>query len=96
MKSFALASALIAALGCSAAYAATQTATLTVPDMTCAACPITVKKALSRVPGVTEIQVNYEKRQVTVVFDDTKTTTAALADATADAGYPSTLAAAAK
>lgn len=28
-------------------WAATQTVTLAVPGMTCAACPITVKKALS-------------------------------------------------
>ena len=33
-------------------WAATQTVTLSVPGMTCAACPITVKKALSKVEGV--------------------------------------------
>lgn len=33
-------------------WAATQTVTLAVPGMTCAACPITVKKALSKVEGV--------------------------------------------
>ena len=32
-------------------WAATQTVTLAVPGMTCAACPITVKKALSKVEG---------------------------------------------
>jgi len=36
-------------------WAATQTVTLSVPGMTCAACPITVKKALSRVPGVSNV-----------------------------------------
>jgi mercuric ion binding protein len=71
-----------------AAYAATQTATLSVPGMTCAACPITVKKALSRVDGVHSVSVNYEARQVTVSFDDAKTTVSALTKATADAGYP--------
>ncbi len=55
-----------------------------------AACPITVKKALSRVPGVTDVSVNYETKQATVVFDDTQTTVAALTRATTDAGYPST------
>jgi len=58
--------------------------------MTCAACPITVKKALSRVAGVTEVSVSNEKKQATVVFDDTQTTVAALTRATTDAGYPST------
>jgi periplasmic mercuric ion binding protein len=72
------------------AWAAPQTVTLAVSKMTCAACPITVKKALSRVPGVTDVSVNYEKKWATVVFDDTKTTVTALTRATANAGYPST------
>ena len=33
-----------------------QTVTLSVPGMTCAACPITVKKALSKVEGVDQGQ----------------------------------------
>ena len=37
--------------------AATQTVTLAVPGMTCAACPITVKKALSKVEGVSKVDV---------------------------------------
>ena len=58
--------------------------------MTCAACPITVKTALSRVPGVTEVSASLERKQATVVFDDTKTTVSALTRATTDVGYPST------
>ncbi len=72
------------------AWAAPQTVTLAVSRMTCAACPITVKKALSRVPGVTKVKVSFEKKQATVVFDDTQTSVAALVRATTDAGYPST------
>jgi len=71
-------------------WAAPQTVTLSVSKMTCAACPITVKKALSRVPGVTDVSVSYEKKQATVVFDDTQTSVAALTRATADVGFPST------
>ncbi|MDE3108877.1 MAG: heavy-metal-associated domain-containing protein [Acidobacteriota bacterium] len=41
--------------------------------MTCAACPITVKKALSRVEGVNSVNVNFDKKQATVTFDDAKT-----------------------
>jgi len=37
-----------------------QTVTLDVQNMTCAVCPITVKKALERVPGVTATKV-YER-----------------------------------
>jgi mercuric ion binding protein len=71
-------------------WAATQTVTLSVPGMTCAACPITVKKALSRVDGVSKAEVSYERREATVTFDDTKVSVQKLTKATANAGYPST------
>lgn len=72
-------------------WAATKTVTLSVPGMTCAACPITVKKALSKVEGVEKIEVEYEKREAVVTFDDAKTNVEALTRATKNAGYPSTL-----
>lgn len=71
------------------AFAATQTVTLTVPSMTCAACPITVKKALYKVPGVAKAEVNFDKRSAIVIFDDAKASVAALTKATEDSGYPS-------
>lgn len=82
----ALASALI-----TPAWAATQTVTLSVPGMTCAACPITVKKALTKVDGVQKVEVSYEKLAAVVTFDDTRTTAEALTKATENAGYPSTV-----
>ena len=75
----------------SPAWAATKTVTLTVPGMTCAACPITVKTALAKVAGVEKTEVSFEKREAVVTFDDAKTTVAALTKATAGAGYPSTV-----
>ena len=71
------------------AWAASKTVTLNVPGMTCPACPITVKKALEKVSGVSKIDVQYERKQVSVTFDDQKTNTDALVKATTDAGYPS-------
>ncbi|WP_085919225.1 mercury resistance system periplasmic binding protein MerP [Halomonas sp. CSM-2] len=71
--------------------AAQQTVTLSVPGMTCAACPITVKAALKRVDGVSAVDVRYEERDATVTFDDEKTSVKALTKATTNAGYPSTL-----
>lgn len=71
------------------AFAAEKTVTLKVPGMTCAACPVTVKTALSRVPGVERIHIDFPQRLTTVRYDDGKTTVAALEKATADAGYPS-------
>lgn len=78
------------------AWAAMQTVTLSVPDMNCAACPITVKKALSKVPGVSKIDVNLDRREARVTFDDAKANVEALTRATKDAGYPSTVVGAAK
>lgn len=71
------------------AWAATQTVTLSVPGMTCAACPITVKKALGKVNGIQKADVSYEKREAVVTFDDAKVSVPQLTKATADAGYPS-------
>ena len=73
------------------AWAATQTVTLSVPGMTCATCPITLKKALNKVEGVEKIEVNLEKKEALVTFDDAKTTVEALLEATKNAGYPSTV-----
>jgi mercuric ion binding protein len=71
------------------AWASPKTVTLNVSGMTCEACPITVQKALQKVPGVSKIDVLYEKKQVVVTFDDSKTNTDALVKATTNAGYPS-------
>ena len=73
------------------AWAANQTVTLSVPGMTCAACPVTVKKALSKVEGVEKIVVTFEKRQVIVTYDDAKTNVEGLTKATENAGYPSSV-----
>jgi len=71
------------------AWASPQTVTLNVSGMTCPACPITVKKALAKVPGVSKVDVRFEKKQILVTFDNAKTNTDALVKATTNAGYPS-------
>jgi len=68
-----------------------QTVTLDVQNMTCAVCPITVKKALERVPGVTDAKVDFDKKTASVSFDPDKANLAALTKATTDAGYPSSV-----
>ncbi len=73
-------------------WAAPRTVTLSVPTMDCPVCPITVKKALTTVPGVTQAEVNFDKRVAIVTFDDARTNVDALIQATRNAGYPSTLA----
>jgi len=70
-------------------FAEIRTVTLDVPSMYCEACPITVKKALSRLPGVSNVAVSFEKKQAIVTFDDAKASEDALTKATANAGFPS-------
>ena len=72
-------------------FAAPKTVTLDVPGMTCSACPLTVKKALMKVPGVTNAEVSFEAKQAVVTYDDAKTGADALMQATRNAGYPSTV-----
>lgn len=66
-----------------------QTVTLAVENMTCGTCPIVVRKALQRVPGVSAARINYEKKTVDVTFDPDKTSVAQMTHATTDAGFPS-------
>lgn len=90
MKKLATLIALAATLS-TPAWAATKIVTLSVPGMTCEACPITVKKALSKVAGVQKAAVSFEKREAVVTFDDAKTNAEALSKATANTGYPATV-----
>lgn len=73
------------------AWAAVQTVTLAVPGMTCAACPITVKQAISRVDGVNKVNVSFDKREAVVTFDDAKASVQKLTQATESAGYSSSV-----
>ena len=86
-----LVSALALACAFAPAMAAMQTVTLAVPGMTCVTCPITVKKAISKVDGVSKTEVNFDKREAVVTFDDSKASVQKLTKATTDAGYPSTV-----
>ncbi len=70
------------------AQAAPRTVTLSVPGMYCEVCPITVKKSLQKVPGVTQVNVSFKAKQAVVTYDDSKAKVSQLLDATFEAGYP--------
>lgn len=92
MKTIRLLGLLAATLVPVAASAATRTATLAIPGMDdCAVCPITIRTALQRVPGVETIAVHLAHKEVTVAYDDTRTSPAILAKASSDVGYPATV-----
>ncbi len=75
----------------SLAQAAEQTQTFAVAKMTCPVCPVTVRKAIEKVDGVTSVNVNLEAKTATVRFDDEVTTTDEVAGASTNAGYPARL-----
>lgn len=59
--------------------------------MTCELCPVTVKKSLERVPGVSQVRIDFAKKTAIVTFDADQAQVSTLVKATTDAGYPSTL-----
>lgn len=65
-----------------------ETRTFTIENMTCAACPITVRKAMQGVKGVKSVDVDFGAKTATVVFDPAITTPDAIAQASTNAGYP--------
>ena len=81
----------ILAGGVTPAYPEQQTVTLRVA-MWCASCPFIVQRSLERVPGVADVTVSYGDQTATVTFDDERTDVAALTTATAEVGFPATLA----
>ena len=93
MKRHAAAASFAAVLlaGASAAFAGEKTVTLSI-EMWCASCPYMVQRSLERVEGVAEVAVSYDDQSATVIFDDQRTDVAALTAATAEIGFPATLA----
>ena len=69
-----------------------QTQTFTVAKMTCAACPITVRRAMQRVDGVQSVKIDFEAKTATVAFDPAVTTAGEIAQASTDAGCPAQVA----
>ena len=70
---------------------APRTVTLDVMNMTCSVCPITVRKALEKVNGITNVKIDLSTKTATVTFDPDKANVAALIKATTEAGYPTAI-----
>jgi mercuric transport protein len=62
---------------------------LVVEDMTCSACPATVRKALEDIEAVYNVEATYEPPEAVVRFDPENTSVEALTQATKRAGFPS-------
>ncbi|MGD9925158.1 MAG: cation transporter [Pseudorhodoplanes sp.] len=91
LRTAAAAAALLLAAG--GAMAEPRSATLEIENVSCVACAPIVKRVLSRMPGVSQVAVVERggTATATVAFDDGKVTADALAQATTNAGFPSTV-----
>lgn len=91
MKRILLAMIIMGGFGAvSPASAAEQTVSMSIEKMTCALCPVTVRKAMERVEGVQAVDVDFDSKIAIVTFDDSKTTAVDIAQASTDVGYPAT------
>ncbi|MDP9172535.1 MAG: heavy-metal-associated domain-containing protein [Planctomycetota bacterium] len=64
-----------------------QLAVIRIEGMHCHKCENTIRKALSVYPGVHEVEVDFNSRQASVIFDKASVAMSALANAVAEAGY---------
>lgn len=71
--------------------AAAQTSTFAIQNMTCALCPVTVKKAMEGVAGVESVAIDFDAKTATVIFDQSVTNADAIAAASTNAGYPASV-----
>ncbi len=62
-------------------------ATLKIQGMTCNHCVMRVAKALKSVPGVQDAQVDLQKGEASVTYDDAKVAPEKLSFAVVEAGY---------
>ncbi|TET13221.1 MAG: heavy-metal-associated domain-containing protein, partial [Dehalococcoidia bacterium] len=60
---------------------------LPVTGMTCASCAATIEKGLSKLPGVSRVNVNLASEKASIEYDPSKVDTKALIDTNSDSGY---------
>jgi mercuric ion binding protein len=90
MRKWILTVVAVLSLGSALAAAPATVVVLDAKNMTCPACAITIRKALEKVPGVTDTKVDAGAETVTVTFDSSQTDTSAIARAVTEAGFPAT------
>ena len=61
--------------------------TFIAPDIECDACAASIKKALTQTPGVETVNVDIDRKAITVGYNDTQTNAAELAATLDDIGF---------
>jgi periplasmic mercuric ion binding protein len=88
MRRFWLSTALLLLATPPALAAEPKSVVLHVEGMTCSLCPVTVRKALERVPGVVEARVDLKAKEAQAKYDPAKAAPEQLARAVSDSGFP--------
>lgn len=65
-----------------------QVVTLVAPDISCAHCEATVRKAVGELPGVVNVDVSAETKVVKVTVENGQSSVPAIQAALDEAGYP--------
>ena len=68
-------------------FAATKKATIRVDGMKCAKCTGSVEKALKATPGVEKVEMNLERKEAVVEYDDQQVTEAKLREVINATGF---------
>ena len=87
ITSLAVGGVLVLALGVITAAAFTKTVTIKVDGMKCSKCSASVTKALKATEGVEDAQVNSEKGEAVIKFDDQKLNEAKLREVINSTGF---------
>jgi mercuric transport protein len=83
----AIATFVMIALTSVGALAVTKRATIRVEGMKCAKCSGSVEKVLKATAGVEKVEVNLERKEAVVEYDDAKVTEAKLREVINGAGF---------
>jgi len=64
-----------------------QQKSLNINGMTCAACAQRIEKITAKLPGVSEVSVNFAAEKLTIAFDEEKVSVQEIQNAVSNAGY---------
>jgi periplasmic mercuric ion binding protein len=65
--------------------------TLDIPSMDCSLCPITISRALGKLPGVLKVDAKLDTKSAQVTYDPDRVSPERLLQAVSNAGYPATV-----
>jgi len=82
-----IAIAIITLFSSAEAIAGDKTAEISLPSIQCGMCERTIEKALNKVDGIVDVNVDVENKKATVTYDDTKADLPAIEKAITSAGY---------